>query len=52
MAYRSDNASGAGRALRLLALIFIVWVAFWASTGGLARLLADDTTSSLLTRIV
>lgn len=52
MAYRSDNAPGARRTLKLLVLVFITWVALWASTGGLDRLLADDTPSSVLTRII
>lgn len=48
MTYRTDDAAKGSRALRALVVIFIAWVAIWASTGGLAGMLADDTVSSMV----
>ncbi len=48
MTYRTDDAAKGSRALRALVVIFIAWVAIWASMGGLAGLLADDAIGSTL----
>lgn len=47
MTYKTATARDSKRAMQVLVVIFIVWVAFWASTGGLDRML-DDTTTAVL----
>lgn len=34
--------------MHALVVLFIVWVAYWASTGGLDRILADDMTNAIV----
>jgi hypothetical protein len=35
-----------------LIVIFIAWVAYWASTGGLERMLVDEPTTSALRSLI
>lgn len=48
MTYEPGVARDSVRVMRGLVILFIIWVAYWASTGGLDRLLAEDTTTVLL----
>jgi hypothetical protein len=38
--FEPGHAREPNRVMRGLVVVFIVWVAYWASTGGLDRLLA------------
>lgn len=46
--YKTETARDSKRVMQALVVLFIVWVAFWASTGGLDRMLADDTTTEVV----
>ncbi|MGH8915097.1 MAG: hypothetical protein ACRDZM_11360 [Acidimicrobiia bacterium] len=47
MTYKTETARSSKRAMHALVVIFIVWVAVWASTGGLDRLLAEEATAAI-----
>jgi hypothetical protein len=46
--YKTETGRGSNRIMQSLVVLFIVWVAFWASTGGLERMLTEDTTTAVV----
>ncbi|GEM_PF-4334090 len=47
MTFETETARDCTKVMRVLAVIFIVCVALWASIGGLDRWLADGATSAV-----
>lgn len=50
--FRPDGAREPNNIMRGLVVLFIAWVAYWASTGGLARMMADDATTAILRSVI
>lgn len=48
MTYKTETGRDSKRILQALVVVFIVWVALWASTGGLDRMLSEDTTTAVV----
>lgn len=42
MTYQAETARSSSRILRLLVVVMIVWVAYWASTGGLDQIIVPE----------
>jgi hypothetical protein len=48
--FRTETATDFRRALRTLAVIFMILVALWASSGGLAGMLAAEADAAAVQR--
>lgn len=50
MTFEGEATSGSTTTMKILVILFIAWVAYWAATGGLDQIVIpeEESTTSLL----
>ena len=54
MTFRGEATPATTRTMKILVLVMIAWVAYWAATGGLDQIVVpeEDSATTLLGRIL